>query len=455
MKKLCLVLFAFTNISYALPLNITPAYPLPTGIIPGNPVFAAYTVENNTHKQLNNLLVNPPNNVSINTTGCGATFNLASGSSCTLSLKITGTVNAQDSDVNNHLFVCLPGRKTCIGTNQPLNVQELKTPAYIYAGSTASSGLLSQCFIDPETGFVAGSLPINPSVTTTCPSTGTGVTFTSPQWIAFTASGQQVYITDADASTIWLCNVNTETAQFTNCQNSTASGFTAPAGIALNTAGTQAYVADATKNQVFLCNVNIYTGILSGCADSGAGAIFSEPGGIAITPDNATAFIANRSSTTISGCSINASTGQLSSCSTTGGFVEAFDLVIAPAGVAQGTLVYVTDNATLKIKVCTISGNTLNCSTVNSYTFNTGTNLYDNYSFNSPKGITLAISKAKNATSQIATVYVANSTLGSAGIAVCNYCQTNCPNSSSAGALICTNANISQINNIVGIALLD
>ena len=134
------------NHANALPFTITPnpSAPFPTVMTDGTIAYASYIVTNNTSSQRNNSYVKYlPHNVSVGTGGCGSSFNLApkgrTGDSCTLNLTITGSVNANDSNTSNHLFVCFPGGKSCAGTPTPLNISVLHDAGYNFS-SVATYG---------------------------------------------------------------------------------------------------------------------------------------------------------------------------------------------------------------------------------------------------------------------------------------------------------------------------
>lgn len=137
------VFFMACNQVSALPFTVTPdpTVPFPTVMTDNSTTFASYIVSNNTASQRNNTYVKylPPN-VAVAAGGCGSQFNLAPigqpGSSCTLNLAITGTVNSSNTDPANHLFVCFPGGKSCAGTPIPLNISVLTDAGYNFSSIT-------------------------------------------------------------------------------------------------------------------------------------------------------------------------------------------------------------------------------------------------------------------------------------------------------------------------------
>lgn len=148
--------------SYALLFSITPKSGtlLPTQLIWGNTVTALYTVKNNSSRPFINAYVKylPPNTSQITSDTqypdlCSSTFNLQPGGSCTLELSISGSINSQDPDPHQHLFVCLPGGLTCAGTPNPLNVVVLGVTATPETFSSTTSRYYTSRIAGP--GFLA------------------------------------------------------------------------------------------------------------------------------------------------------------------------------------------------------------------------------------------------------------------------------------------------------------
>lgn len=156
-RFLTLLFFAYFLLTAAntyarpLPFNVVPkaGTTLPSTLISGSTATAYYTVTNNTlEARADNFIKYLPPNVSQVTTGgtypdtCGETFNLApsgqAGDSCTLQLTISGAVNANDPNPENHLFACFPEGITCAGTKSPLNVTVITLTAVEITPVTAT-----------------------------------------------------------------------------------------------------------------------------------------------------------------------------------------------------------------------------------------------------------------------------------------------------------------------------
>ena len=133
---------------FALPFSITPAEPLSSTLSQGQLTQALYTVQNNSTKTLpGNSIYSLPDHVTQITSNtsypnlCSAIFTLqpknTTGDACTLQLLVNGAVNGFDPNPLKHLFICMPGNKTCVGTNSPLNVALIPVlPIIAIAGFT-------------------------------------------------------------------------------------------------------------------------------------------------------------------------------------------------------------------------------------------------------------------------------------------------------------------------------
>lgn len=128
---LFIALSLLSTVNYALVFNITPksGVEFPTTYDGIGVKTAYYTVLNNTLSQRDNNFVKylPPSVAQVTSNGtyadtCGATFSLASGSSCTLQLSISGAVDGNNTSAENSLLACFPGGQTCAGTKTPLDI---------------------------------------------------------------------------------------------------------------------------------------------------------------------------------------------------------------------------------------------------------------------------------------------------------------------------------------------
>lgn len=419
----CLGLFIIGLIvstgSYALPFAIapTPGVSLPTQIVSGQTVTALYTVTNNTGSVRSGNFVKylPPNVTQVTVDPvysdlCGATFTLnprgTSGSSCTLQLKISGNVNANDPNPHHHLFVCFPGGITCAGTPNPLNITSNtpSSPNRVYV-SNYSANTVSLCSVNPSTGQLilcqdsgAGavfSTPINisfnparnrlyagdfnnsagTSVQDCSVNTATGTlsgcanvdgdgsaVFSGPSFVAFSFTGNNAYVSNLASGIISLCLVNTSTGQFTGCAGA-GSGFSFPVELNLSIRGTRAYVGnDASSTTISLCTVDTTTGALTGCvnADGDGTAVFAGPAFIAFNTDETRIYVSNNNSgtgTTVTLCSVNLVTGKLTSCQDSG----AGAIFASPGSVrlnAANTLLYIANQTGTSVTLCSVNATT-------------------------------------------------------------------------------------------------
>lgn len=126
---ICLSLL--TTMSHALVFSITPksGVDFPTTYNGLGDTTAYYTVLNKTASTRNDNFVKylPPSVYQVTSDGtyadtCGATFNLASGASCTLQLSISGAVDGTNTSAENSLLICFPGSQVCAGTQSPLDI---------------------------------------------------------------------------------------------------------------------------------------------------------------------------------------------------------------------------------------------------------------------------------------------------------------------------------------------
>lgn len=159
--KIVFILLMFSSllgpsVLFALPFSIAPAQTLPSTLSTGQLTTAFYTVQNNSNKVLSgNALYSSPVNVTQITSNadypylCKETFTLqpkhTQGDACTLQLLINGPINGFDSNPLHHLFICMPGNKTCVGTNTPLNVTMIPVvPIIAVAGFTVDANSMSE-----------------------------------------------------------------------------------------------------------------------------------------------------------------------------------------------------------------------------------------------------------------------------------------------------------------------
>lgn len=385
------LLFAAT-LSYAIPFIIVPkaGTTLPTEIFGVGTAY--YTVTNNTVSARNNNFVKylPPNVAQVTTGGtygdtCGATFNLTgrgqAGSSCTLQLTITGSVDGNDPDPHHHLFVCFPEGITCAGTGSPLNVtafHNLLSIAVTPATATIRPGGTQQytatgTFSDGTTHNISSLVTWHSSDTTVATISATGLaTGVAPGTTNITATFVSVtsnaavlhvnsflYVVNSTVTfNISYCSVNNDGTIGGCLQNS--GGVARPREIAIDPTATHAYISDNTNSIVDVCNIDISTGNITGCVQATTFA-FASPQQIAINPTNTFAYIIDNNG--VIRCAIDSTTGLLSSCSVTGALpANLAGIAINPAG----TFAYITSGTGLlsNVSFCQISssnGGLFNC----------------------------------------------------------------------------------------------
>lgn len=120
-KLICLFFLGFiSTAAYTLPFTIQAVGSLPTQA----PSTATYTIIKNTPLDpTGNIIKWLPPFVSISAIGttCATSLNtpffLAYNERCTLTLTISGPINRNDPDPQNHLMICLSDQTSCSGPN--------------------------------------------------------------------------------------------------------------------------------------------------------------------------------------------------------------------------------------------------------------------------------------------------------------------------------------------------
>ncbi len=368
-----IALLLVSSLTYALPFSITPAAALPTNVVPGQVGYAFYTVTNNTSttRAGNYVKYLPPNVTQVASDPlysdlCGANFTLSAkssvGSSCTLALIVTGTVNGKDPNPHAHLFVCFPGGITCAGTPNPLNVTATSPAASKLAYvSNFGTNNVQLCSINPNTGSL-----IN------CRDSGAGAVFNNPAVVAINPLGSRAYVSNFGGSVgtvVSLCSVNLTTGDLSACANSDGDGtavFDGPLGITLDSSLTRAYIPSINANTVALCNINPSTGQLINCANTGG--TFASPISATFNALRSQVYISNTGDGTISLCTVDFNNGNLTNCINSDGDGSAVfngPALISFSGMGR---VYVSNNgngAGTSVSLCSvnlITGKLFGCS---------------------------------------------------------------------------------------------
>ncbi len=140
-----IIVFFIASNAFALPFRIVPNGTLPTLIMPSTtfPVTASYTITNiSNFNPPYNLVKWLPPNVTVNPVGTTCTptsrFQLAPGQSCILNLTISGGINRNDPNPQQHLMICMSDKVSCAGPT-PQNSLNI-TPIYSWINSLTSKG---------------------------------------------------------------------------------------------------------------------------------------------------------------------------------------------------------------------------------------------------------------------------------------------------------------------------
>lgn len=378
-------------VSHALPLNIVPkeGVTFPTTVNVGSSVMAYYTISNNTLSQRNNNFIKHlPPYVSQVTQGtyndtCGTTFNLAAkgqiGSSCTLQLSVTGAVNGNDPNANNHLFACFPGGVTCAGTQTPLNVTQVNESALTSIVITPLSPTIlaghSQQFIatgiysNNSTADITSSVTWHSSNTaiatigaTTGLATATteGTTFITATLNGINSNSQLLtvgplfaYITNSsDAS---FCQINNTDNSFVTCGT---ANIIDTLSVAINPSGTLVYFGSSAQAPIKSCSLES-DGSIGACTTASPNNDFVFPSGLAFNSNGNRAYITQLiTSQGVSVCSVDLSTGILAPCTVSGAIANGLGIVIN----STNTIAYVTDLSG-NVNICNLDndGAFVNC----------------------------------------------------------------------------------------------
>ena len=339
----------FSNTCLAFPFSIIPkpGTSLPTTVNIGNTTSAFYMVSNSTTStRYNNYVKWLPPHVTQITGGdnCDLSFTLAgkgeSGDSCILELEVSGPVNGNDPNPNNHLFVCFPGGITCAGTNFPLNVTQTleKTLSSISITPTIASKNLGETqqytaigqYSDNSTSDITTSVlwSTSSNVYASITTNGLATALCSPS--AFiTASLNSItsnsatliigsgltYITNTN-NDLYACNVNKANGFLTGC-TLLHHPLSVSNNAALNQTSTElALVPPIRQNILANCLIG---GLPLGHFIKNEGGVFNLNSQINLNPAGTLAYLINNDSNlnNVSICSI--SKGALSQCFTTNG----------------------------------------------------------------------------------------------------------------------------------------
>lgn len=176
------------------------------------------------------------------------------------------------------------------GLNGPRGVQVYGNYTYVM---NSGAGTILQCSADSTTGVLSGCVTVQSGL-----STPTDITFFQGR----------VYIANTSANDVLSCAVPSGGGAFTGCVTSTSSVGGYPEGITFY-GGNVIVVPEAGGPSPYLCNVDTSTGLFSNCQTTGSG--LSSPSSLVVS--NYFAYISNYGNSTIDVCNIS-STGALSNC---------------------------------------------------------------------------------------------------------------------------------------------
>jgi 6-phosphogluconolactonase (cycloisomerase 2 family) len=185
--------------------------------------------------------------------------------------------------------------------------------------------------------------------------------------VSSTTPGEHIYVTNAGADSLTMCQVNPATARLSHCDTA-VTGLSLPEAVTINPAGNFLYVANPGNNTISLCQRDATTGALSACGDAG-GIGFILPSGVTVNPAGDILYISNGGNLVgVSACDINPTTGKISNCihNTSPSFDNAFDITLNTGG----THAYVANFTDSSVAVCEIRNKLLcDCQAVFSSAF--------------------------------------------------------------------------------------
>ncbi len=387
------ILASCSDVSNPSPFIITTKTDtvLPTSVNEGESTTAYYTVSNNTDVSKENNFVKylPPNVAQVTSGGtesdtCTTTFTLQpkgeSGSSCTLQLTITGSVDSSDTQASHHLLICVAGGSLCSGASDELDIDLIPAGASLTAISitpTSNSLQASQTqqftatgtYSDDSTANITSSVTWNSSNEATAIISASGLatgvaagtsdlSATLDSITSNTATMEVtplfIYVTNVSNNSLSLCTVAGDTGELNNCSDSGVGAiFNSPVGVHLSVDEFFIYVVNEGNDTIMVCAVDTESGVLSGCTVTGSG--FDLPSTIDFNATGTKAYIGNLGNSQVSVCDVDTSDGTLSACALTGsGFLTANDIALN----ASDTKAYIADFNSDAITLCTINGST-------------------------------------------------------------------------------------------------
>lgn len=190
--------------------------------------------------------------------------------------------------------------------------------------------------------------------------------------ITFNASGNILYITNYNTSSVDLCTLNANGTINTCTESSLGAIIPDPVGITLNEAGTFAYIPDqdSGSNIVYVCAIGM-DGDFTSCISSGV--TFDDPTTVALNEDQTIAYVTNYGGSYVSVCLINPADGTFSSCEN-----SVFDTLDAPWGIVRNdtaNLIYVSSGS--NIGVCSVD--LVSCDLIGDATFGFTVGLFISY----------------------------------------------------------------------------
>lgn len=205
---------------------------------------------------------------------------------------------------------------------------------FVYTANSDDNSV-SMFTINTSTGLLTPLLPSETAVPSLCTSCSS---FSSPDFVTVSPSGQFLYVTDQDSGGISIFAINSQTGALTPTNPPGVNGGINPWKATFDPAGKFAYVPDEDFGKIWMYTVDATTGTLTQnpAVVVPAG---NQPAYMAVHPSGKFAYVVNRQDGTVSMYTIESDTGTL--VPNTPAIVQSGSWPLPIALNAAGTFAYV------------------------------------------------------------------------------------------------------------------
>lgn len=179
------------------------------------------------------------------------------------------------------------------------------TGKFVYTANSDDNSV-SMFTVDQNSGVLTATSPASTFVPSTSNST-----YSSPDFVSASPSGQYLYVTDQDSGAISSFAIDPTTGLLTATSPAVTPAGIDPWQVVFDPTGKFAYVPDRGFDKVWMYTVDQATGALVQNSASLVSA-GNQPAYMAIEPSGKSAYVVNRIDGTVSMYTINATTGTLS-----------------------------------------------------------------------------------------------------------------------------------------------